>query len=81
MPDNSQPDRPESRDYPPPLDLTTTPEGGPFLVRTGPGFQWYDGRLMVMWAVPGGPVLWKALEAEESRRLLEWMLKSVEAIG
>lgn len=72
---------PSPNDYPPPLDLTNGVPSNPFLVKAGPGFEWHDGKLVVMFATPGGPVLWKTLEPDESRRLLEWMLRSVEVAG
>lgn len=64
--------------YPPPLNLTFTPQGMPFLCLFGCGFEWHDGKLMVLFVTPGGPVLHQQLEAADSRRLLEWMLKSSE---
>ena len=69
------------REFPKPLDLTYVPEGQPFLVRTGSGFEWREGKLIVLFQLPGGPVLHHALESEQSRQLLEWMLRGVEAAG
>ncbi len=73
------------REYPPPLDLTDQVDGQPFLCRVGPGFEWHvsegEMKLIVSFAIPGGPVMWKALDPERSRLLLEWMLKSAEVGG
>lgn len=67
--------------YPAPLDLTFSPDGMPFLCRFGCGFEWRDGKLLVLFVTPGGPVLHQHLEAVHSRQLLEWLLKSVEVGG
>lgn len=67
---------PPTSTFPPPLDLSVTPDGQPFMIRFGPAFQWMNGKLLCLFAVPGGPVMWRELEPVESARLLEWMLKS-----
>lgn len=69
-------------DFPAPLDFSVRLPGAPFLAKGGPGFEWLesDGRmkLVVMFAVPGGPVLHRVLEPNESAQLLEWLLKAAE---
>ncbi len=67
-------------EYPPPLDFSVRSEGQPFLVRGGPGFEWHvtpeGAKLVISFAVAGGPVLFRVLEAHESAQLLEWLLRA-----
>lgn len=69
-------------EYPPPLDFSVRSEGQPFFVRGGPGFEWYvtpqGAKLVISFAVAGGPVLFRVLEPHESAQLLEWLLKAAE---
>jgi len=73
---------PPAGEYPPPLDLSIRQPGAPFMAKSGPGFEWLlsDGRmkLVVAFAVAGGPVLHRVLEPQESAQLLEWLLKAAE---
>lgn len=68
--------------YPPPLDFTMRADGQPFLVRSGPGFEWHvtpqGAKLVISFAVAGGPILFRVLEPHESGQLLEWLLKAAE---
>lgn len=69
-------------EYPAPLDFTVRAEGQPFLVRSGPGFEWHvtpqGAKLVISFAVAGGPVLFRVLEPNESAQLLEWLLRAAE---
>jgi len=77
---------PPSTPYPAPLDLTVPIPGLPSIARFGPAIEWkeHEGtmKLVVAFATntPVG-ILWRVLEPDDARRLLEWMLKSVEAAG
>lgn len=72
-------------EYPPPLDLSVAHPGAPFMARSGPGFEWMlsEGRmkLVVLFAVAGGPVLHRVLEPQESAQLLEWLLAAASVGG
>lgn len=84
----ANPDKtPAQPQYPPPLDFTIRPDGSPsFLAKFGPGFEWVQTdpskpeqvKLIVSWAIAGGPILHRVLEPAEASKLLEWMLRSAE---
>lgn len=71
---------PPAPEYPAPLDLTVRQAGAPVLCRAGPAFEWlqHEGRmkLVVSFAIAGGPVMHRVLEPHESAQLLEWLLKA-----